>query len=503
MRVVIGAACAASLACGAVAAVKTSTVQLPGDLAITAVFTANVDGDGRDDLVVVAAGPDGRALRLHRRRQGDVLFASEPDHVVELPANVTGCAIGDVHPRPGSEVVLVAPDVVVAVWIDPKVGERRGDRLFGTEFLWQLPHPRRAVVWQDRILDLDGDARDDLLLPCPDGYHAALSAGDGFRDFDLRLPETPPVDVLNLEEDRATVERSEEDVELLFQLDDDRGRSALLRIDDSVPSPHAADWDADGDLDVVVQTRRKLLVWVQEPRGAFATSPTHAFDLPVQLDWPELDISYRSHLADLDGDGRVDYVLVATDPHAEKTRAQVLPYLQRPDKASVFETRGRPLLPSGFILDSRLEDVDGDGRPDLVLLAFRPEGLGAELGIGNRNTLVEMELFVYRNERGSFASSPTLRHPVRIEPDGPDLTARFLVDVTGDSVRDLLLRDTAGRVRMLPIQRDRRGALSVGEREIWSRAIDPEASVEPIDGGNGHGEILVVDRTRVTHVRFR
>ncbi|MHC5005694.1 MAG: hypothetical protein ACYTJ0_21565, partial [Planctomycetota bacterium] len=76
-------------------------------------------------------------------------------------------------------------------------------------------------------------------------------------------------------------------------------------------------------------------------------------------------------------------------------------------------------------------------------------------------------------------------------------------DVTGDSVRDLLLRDTAGRVRMLPIQRDRRGALSVGEREIWSRAIDPEASVEPIDGGNGHGEILVVDRTRVTHVRFR
>ena len=65
---IAAAVTAASLTGAAWSSVVVSTLQLPEDHRLESVFGADADGDGRDDLVVVTAGPTRRSVRLHLRR---------------------------------------------------------------------------------------------------------------------------------------------------------------------------------------------------------------------------------------------------------------------------------------------------------------------------------------------------------------------------------------------------------------------------------------------------
>jgi hypothetical protein len=494
-------------------AVAVSTIQLPRDLTVRDVLLADADGDEREDLLVVAAGADRRSIRVHRRRAAPPLFTVEPDAIVDLPGNVVACAVGDVHPRPGAELVLFARQGVFAVWMTPAEGggerEGGGARLFEADLLWQLPQEDDVVLWQHGLDDLDGDTRADIVVPRPGGFTVAFRDGSdgGFRIVSLDVPPSPPLDLLDPERRRGGPGRSDDSFETTLNLGDDAGVAPLLSVSDDVPSPHAADWDGDGDLDLVAQTKTSLLVWVQEPRGTFAGEPTHVHELPVALDWATLDVSFRSHLGDLNGDRRADYVLIANDRFSKETRAQVLPYLQPAGAGALFEGTPRALLPSGFVPVSGLRDVDGDGRLDLVLGTFRPEsmrpGLGGGLGGRGGNGAVPATLFVYRNDGRGFAPSPMLRHDMRLALGGGDSAARLLVDLTGDGVRDLVIRDTPELVRVLPVQRGRDGTLSVRDRPIWRLDINEDAEIEWADVGADRGELLVVEETQVMHVRLR
>ena len=489
-----------------------TAVPVEKPLVVQDATAADVNGDGRPDLLVVAAPARprfDRKLLVYLGRRGGSAFAPSPDITIDLPDDVVALAPGDVLPDPGREIVLFSGHGAYA-W-QPGRERQRAIRLAEADVLWQLPHPTRVILWEAGVRDIDGDGLDDLLIPEPDGYRIALQrrGASGEVTFDpvsvIRLPPDPVAEAQAESLSGLLLRGDRRRIEVALRLGDRGGEPSgpLLDVIESVPAPQLADWDADGDLDLLALTASRLHVWTQD-NGRFQAVRPEGFASPVTVDRGRLfDISYGAYAGDLDGDGRVDCVMFAGDQRADEVRTQVLVFLQA---AGPFGPGGVPqqvLVIAGFAGAARLDDVDGDGRPDLVAMSFRPDFLETIKGGGD----IEVELYVYRNEGGRFSRNPHLTHVMRLPAkDLDDLSdgvlARFIGDLTGDGVQEFVVRDQARRVRVL-MTRARRGSLAMVERPLWQMRIHKDAQLTVVGADDERPpQLLVRERHQVVHVSF-
>jgi hypothetical protein len=500
-----------------------ATLAAPKGQTIRSAVLRDVDGDGREDLVLatrrVTRRGDSRHLRVHLRREGDPAFAADPDATWELDEAVTAFAAGDVDAAPGAEIVLFTAAAVYA-W-KPRAPEgQQFVRLLEASFLFQLPDAKEAFPFEGAVSDVDGDGLDDLVIPEPEGYRIALQrrGKDGTR-FDppsvLVVPEeaaeSEAGDTLASRRLRARAARRQLKIALQVGGGDGRPSGDLLSIEERIPSGHLADFDGDGRKDVLAQTGKQLHVWRQGPDGRFAAQPDLSLDLPVPADRKRrLDVSYSAQTADLDGDRRTDCVLFAGDKNSDDVRTQVLVFTQAKNAEGappLFPADGLPrqlLVIAGFAGTPRLVDVDGDGRKDLTAGSMRLDALDA-VSAAAKGTL-DAELYVYRNQGGSFSRTPDLSFPLSIRAEGlrrgrESLIARFVGDVTGDGVRDLLLRDEPGRLRLHMIRRSGEG-LTVVPQPLSEIHIQDNAKVRIRDREGAAPEVLVVEDGQVRHVRW-
>ena len=508
------------------------TAQIPKAFSAGSAALADLNGDGRDDLVVSAArrsDPADRALYLFRSEgvEGAGGAVRPPGRLgsgraLELALDVTAWAVGDVHADPGEELVLfTARGAFLARPDAPE--EERFARLVEADFLWQLPDEGPAFLHQTALADLDGDGRLDLLLPEPGGYAAAFQTAAGFTDpVRLRVPfEARPVGAyVSASDGRAgwRGERTEVQLGLSHSVgagvdDDFRLPAVLLTVVDTVPAPQLVDWDADGDLDVLAQTQTGLHVFVQMER-AFA--PPASERLPVEADRDRrLDASYSSHALDLNGDRRADCVIFAGDKSRSEVRTQALVFVQgagRGDaaqtaEAPLFGPRGRPqdlLVFAGFVVRPDFVDVDGDGVLDLVVSGVRPDLIDQLRSISSES--LEADLFVYRGSGRGFSRQPDLAYTLNVPLERFEPTARFIGDLTGDGTSELLLRDDPERLRLLMVRAPRggQGAHAVVQRPLYELRIDERARLDLAHrAGSSLPDLLVIERSQVQHVRFR
>jgi hypothetical protein len=505
---------------------RVRTAQLPAGFGAGSAALADLDGDGGEDLIVSAAqGARDRALFLFRAGKDGELGSGE-SHALQL--DVTAWAAGDVHPAPGSEIVLFTRQGAFVMRPAAAEGERFA-LLVEAQFLWQLPDEGPAFQWSAGVSDLDGDGLSDLLLPEPDGYRfayqrraadgAAASFGSGGR---LRLPYEADGGgaYLAAEEGRAgwRGRRSETELSLSHSVsagvgDDQSLPSMLLSVTERTPAPQLLDWNGDGRRDLLAQSARSLHVWIQGAQG-FADEVRRAFPLPVVADRDRrLDASYSSHAVELNGDGRGDCVIFAGDRQGE-VRTQALVFVQgagrgdaaQTPEAPLFGARGRPqdlLVFAGFVVRPDFADVDGDRRPDLVISGVRPDLIDQLRSISSES--IDTDLFVYRNLGAAFSRRPdlTLRLSVPIQSFEP--TARFLGDVTGDGTSELLLRDRPEAVRLLMVRRERGSqGLSAVERPLFELAVRRDARLAwTAAAGRPVDDLLVLEGAQVRQVRFR
>lgn len=504
-----------------------TTIQLQKQRTVQAATLADVDGDGLDDLVIATsrrAKRNERSIEVHlRRREGDV-FVAAPDFSFDVPEDVSAFAVGDVHEDPGSEIVLFAASGAFA-WRPKGPEDQRFVKLVTGSFLWQLPDPKEVFVWQGGVRDLDGDGLADIVLPEPDGWRVAMQrrSKDGIAGFPLvsapRVPgdsiadATQPMGARKLD---AKAKRKEVKIAITFGGDDDPNATHdLVDVTESCPAPQFIDWNADGRGDLVAQTTHELQVWLQKDDGTFPDAPDGRYELPVAADRERrLDVSYSALVADLDGDQRADCVLIAGDKRSDDVRTQVLIYLQgrsgAPDPSSpLFGAQGLPtqlLRIGGFAGSPQLVDVDGDGRRDLVVGSVRLDGALDMAKAAGKGTL-DAEIYVYRNRGKGFSDKPDLTFDIAVKAEGlrksrDALTARFIADVTGDGVRDLLLRDDSEHVRLLMTRRTRDG-LTIVDQPVWEMHVESGADVVVRENPRGGpAELLVVEDAQVLHVRF-
>ncbi|MHC4106508.1 MAG: FG-GAP repeat domain-containing protein [Planctomycetota bacterium] len=498
-----------------------TAIPVAENLLVQEATTTDLNEDGQPDLLIVAAPPRprfARQLLIHLGQAGDAAFRPSPDWSLELTDDVVALATGDVHPDPGREIILFSARGAHA-W-RPGQERQKFVKLVDTEFLWQLPHPHQVVLWQDGIRDIDGDGWEDLLLPEPAGYRVALQRRAGAESvaFDpvtlLQLPHEVAAD-----DDAAPsdlfLRRTQRRLEVGLNIRGGKARRPLLEVVESVPAPQLADWDADGDLDLLALTMHSLHVWAQDG-GRFDEVHPGGFQSPVTVDRARrFDVSYSAHAADLNGDDRVDCVMFAGDQRAEEVRTQVLVFVQgagrgeaaQPPEAPLFGRAGIPqqvLVIAGFAGAASLDDVDGDGRPDLVAMSFRPDLLDTIKGRDN----IEVELYVYRNQGGLFSRQPDLKYVIRfptkdLEDLGERMVASFFADVTGDGIREFVVRQRPTQVSVL-LTRARDGALALAEDPLWQMVLDKDAQLRMTrHNDEAAPQLLALEKDQVLHVRFR
>ncbi|HXG61006.1 MAG TPA: VCBS repeat-containing protein [Planctomycetota bacterium] len=390
------------------------------------IVARDLDGDGRDDLVV----QNGRDLHvfLQDPRRG---FPDQPLQVLRLEPTAFLWTLAALDGRPA---LLTAGSRAVQ-------GRPFGPGGFRAEPADLAVHPSlfegtlaegRAPLFLDFAPDLDRDGRPDLVL--------------FLKDALLLLKQHPGGEFRALQKVPFPVETA---IAVPWA-----PHQKLTEIT-TVPVLALGDLDGDGRPDLVTSRDEALIACLQGPDGRYL--PPRSFDLAAERRRRRvrlLQFEVPPRLGDFNGDGLLDVVLVYPSKgrvHAYYGRAGRTDFTQPDDVFHVGD---------GWSTGVYLEDLDRDGRPDLVMGVIRKFGVteGVQVFLSGR---VDLELHVFpMTPAGRFSKDPVqeLRFSIPFsfqltrESIELDLVFRpnFQGDFNRDGRRDLLVAEDARTLRLYP-----------------------------------------------------
>ncbi len=410
---------AASVAPAQEAAFELRGIENPGRT--TAAEIADLDGDGRGDLLCVAFSgipPEERRDLLVRFQREDGGLPAAPDWSAEIPRGTAVFDLADIAPEPGIEILFLRRDRISVLSLAGRRAVHRSLDLPGA--------PSLGLGSDERGLDRLRLVRDDLgpglrLLVPMLGEYLVLSPGGevlgrlaaGGRASFFVPPSGPLV--------------SESEIEVSFD----------------APRMNAGDVDGDGLPDLVATSRHEIRVFRQSAEGRFAAEPDRVLPLRLisEADHLRRSAAVRVATADFDGDGRVDLLVSQSSGGLLDAESRAALHLNRggtwnlyaPDQ--VFEVKGSTLT-------NQLLDLDGDGRVELIDVRIPLGVLQLANVLVTRD--VEARVSIYRAGDGQpFDPVPWIERRLRVAFDFRTLRARGFIptvegDLNGDGRRDLL-----------------------------------------------------------------
>lgn len=487
----------------------TANIQLPATIVVTGVLSSDIDGDGQLDLVLACRDTTDqrRELRLHLRKQGDPCFGNEPSQPPQaIEKDVIAFTYADCDPSPGRELVLLTTDRAVAK-VPQAAGEPRYVPLFAPQLVWPAPELTAALPLPGACGDFDGDGRDDLLVPEPEGallHRHGRAANDVLH---LRLPPWRSNLAATSTGGPATLSNNQLNLDLRFAGDDadpaaataPRDRGPLLSLRTRAPQFRSLDRDGDGKLDLVALRNGQLWTWQQTANGDFAAP--RAIDLPLPGDRLALfDPAFDVQLVRVDGDARPDLVLTTSARQQDEIEVRIDLFRTR-DDGSWPTKPDRRLRMQTLAKAPQLVDADGDGHLDLVALTMRTDRLKGLTG--DAPTALEVQLNVFRGNGETFATPAATTQLLQLPIDGNRSRGPFLDVLPGRAGEPGAALLQSGKVlQRRPFRRDgERLQLAPAAAELALGAAVRLRGLDHTDG-TPSGEVVVWLDHEVQHVRM-
>lgn len=475
-----------------------ATIQLAPNARATGHMFADLDRDGRDDLVLAcrddAAG--GRWLQVHLHTASGPAYESRPSRNEPVDRDVVAFTFADLGPGRGAELVLFTNEQAVLVTGEAD-DSARYRRLLRHRLVWPAADPSQVVPLPDSVLDYDQDGDADLLLPRPDGWSVWLQQTGTFgAPLELELPRHRSRFA------RFTGGRSdgESDGGPAAALGFGRRQSdlPLVRAAARTPQCHRIDVDGNGFVDLVTYRNGTCFIGSQNAAGELVRREL-AVPLPedrLQL----LDPAFDVQVVDLDADGRADLLLTTSTSRDGELEARVDWHLAQPDGTWATKRAGRlRLQPLAFA--PRLVDADGDGHRDLVCVSVRTSAMQAING--DAVTALDGQLSIFAGDgAGGFARPALVNRPLPLRPGSGGASEPFLIvrpRARDADVPSEVLLLAEGRLERRPLAR-RGNRLRLGAGEAGVPLPEDARIVTRTDHPD---ELLLLTDGEVRHVRLR
>lgn len=449
---------------------------------ITEVIPADVDGDGKQDLLIVR----GREALLYLQG-ADGVWSPQPVQRFRFHPTTVLFDVGDIDGDGRAEVVLLQPDGISAYRLQARPGGRllyglRPEKVAACASV--LDRPVADEVRRKELLkDIDGDGDLDLLVPRRDGFSVLEGKGKGVFAPPQTLP-APPSAILNPGADRL---------------------SSQLFASYWFPNPNVASWDGEGPLEVVMADGGRLVVLKAAAAGALPITPAGSYSLPDQKQFSmavenpfELDFTTPLVLRDLDHDGRVD----VASTHVGEGITRV--FRNGLDPAAALATPAHSVRAKGVTFLSFFVDLDGDGLDDLVLPRMDKIGVWSILKVlVTRTVPIDVLIYYQRRQGAMYPDEPDairrVEVPVGIQMGGGEgvrfgstIIATIEGDIDGDGKKDLVYRTDDDTLAIYAGQA--RGLSDEPAYEAQIIDVEPYRFVLPVIldlDGDGRDEVIL------------
>ncbi len=391
---------------------QAATFTAAGSVSLS-LTVGDFNGDGKPDIAIANEGSDNISVLLGN---GNGTFAPAVNYDLDLPGqsvSPTSIVAGDFDRDGKLDLAVATPNVKnVAVLLGV------GDGRFRTALHYALDDPN--VVNDTNVLrtvDLNGDGNMDLVMANLSSNHVTvlLGAGDGtFPNANSYAagPQPTSIAIADFNGDgRPDIAASDSALDgvvtILFGTGSGTLQAAPLYRSGSIPALFAiGDLNGDGKLDLITASHLTPTAGGIGSGVAMLGNGDGSFQAPAI--WSTTGVNAVA-LADLNGDGKLD--LVATNPTPGNGNVAV--YLGKGDgtfQSPVTLTAGT--TPQAVAI----ADLNGDGKPDLVVTNRNSSNISVLLG----------------NVNGTFQAAVNYNVPTTGTPD-----AVAVGDFNGDGKLDV------------------------------------------------------------------
>lgn len=412
----------------------------------------DLNRDGYDDILVLACDEKSSPLDKHLAvflAQENGAYPQEPSLVLPLAPESGPLFLSETDGTPPADIVIVNAEGARVFRFAGGAFELASTIHFDSLFPSGSKQP---VFLRSASMDLDGDGRDEWIVPKPLGV-------------EVRRTETPVAHVA-------------------CDIVSESSGGSNLYISHRLPALQTFEID---------NGNRQGIAFLSDEYADFAYGPTwsdhHRFKIPLNL---EEKWEATARMADINKDKWPDLMVTQT---RGTVNLEVLTQVYLAGGAFAYpEKPSATFQAQGSIANGFLADVDGDELLDMIFIRV-PFGIRNIMNFMLRG-MVHIEADVYLFKDGKFSDKPQFQEGLTIgAPEGREEVAHTLADFNGDGRLDLALATSRDELSLFTGRTDR-----FISKKAWQVVNVPSfGTAQPHDLNENGAQDLLIFHTSGEH----